>query len=125
MYEHPGDVMKVNPEPLPECSLNSVTDPEDAHKPLLPHGFAAEETIPRITKEVMIDVLDGKYDALFDHKTIVDCRFEYEYSGGHIEGAINFNDKEELTKKLFGGPVGPRSLVILHCEYSAHRAPIA
>ena len=29
------------------------------------------------------------------HRTpylIVDCRFEYEYHGGHIRGAVNLND---------------------------------
>ena len=125
MYEHPGDVMKAKAEPMPECNLNSVTDNEEAHKPVLPHFFAEEETIPRISKEVVIDVLDGKYSAQYDQSIIVDCRFEYEYNGGHIEGAINFNNKEELSKKLFEGPVGQKTLIILHCEYSAHRAPIA
>ena len=117
--------MKVNPEPMPECNLNSVTDAGEVYKPVLPHFFAAEETIPRINKEVMIDVLDGKYHTEYDQSIIVDCRFEYEYNGGHIEGAINFNNKEELAKKLFDGPISQKTLVILHCEYSAHRAPIA
>lgn len=24
---------------------------------------------------------------------IVDCRFDYEYNGGHIQGAINFSEE--------------------------------
>ena len=116
--------MKENPEPLPECSLTSIMDPEEAYKLVLPHFLAPEESIPRITKEVVVDVLDGKYDTHFDHKIIVDCRFEFEYEGGHIDGAINAIDKEALAQKLFEGPVGPRRLVILHCELSAHRAPL-
>ena len=117
--------MKANPEPLPEPNLNSVTAPGEKYKVVLPHKVEEDETIPRISKEVMIDVLDGKYNAQFDHQIIVDCRFEFEYNGGHIDGAINLVDKVELVKRVFEKPGGPRTLVILHCEYSAHRAPIS
>ncbi|PBP15549.1 hypothetical protein BUE80_DR013714, partial [Diplocarpon rosae] len=38
--------------------------------------------------------------SMFEHpgdRMIVDCRFEYEFDGGHIDGAVNYNDKELLT----------------------------
>ena len=73
----------------------------------------------------MVDVLDGKYDTSFERSLIVDCRFEYEFEGGHIDGAVNHNDKERLTNLLIdqAAPNG-RSLLIFHCEYSACRAPL-
>jgi M-phase inducer tyrosine phosphatase len=71
-----------------------------------------------------VEVLDGAYDHLYDNKVVIDCRFEYEYNGGHIEGALNFCDKEKLAERLFQAPSSDNTLLILHCEYSAHRAPL-
>ncbi len=125
MFEHPAEVMKREAtESLPAEGLRSVMDVDESHELLLPHFMADQESLPRITKETMINVLDGQYGERYDQTHIVDCRFEYEYDGGHIDGAINFNDKEELTNKLFESPTSDKTLLIFHCEYSAHRAPL-
>ena len=100
-------------------------DIDDSPELQLPHFVPEQDTIPRISKQTMIEVLDGKYAQCFDRSLVIDCRFEYEYTGGHIEGAINFNNKEELASKLFQEASLEKTLLIFHCEYSAHRAPIA
>ena len=104
--------------------LDSIMDIDDAPKMQLPHFNNDEESIPRITKDTMADVLDGKYGQCYERSLIVDCRFEYEYDGGHIGGAVNYNDKEALAKKLFEETSTGNTLLIFHCEYSVHRAPI-
>ena len=124
MYEHPGELTQQE-NVIPQ--LASIMDIEP-HVPQIPH-FHSDQVgdLPRITGETMIDVLDGKYSHVHDKVIVIDCRFEYEYNGGHISGAINFNDKEKLAEHLFDvtSPSSTsRSLVIFHCEYSAHRAPI-
>lgn len=128
MYEHPGDIMKPRTEIEESTSsaLQAVMDIQEAHEPCLPHFLSEDpiDTIPRIKKEVLLEVLDGKYADKFDQKMVIDCRFEYEYDGGHIEGAVNYNDKELLANELFQKQVGGRTLLIFHCEYSAHRAPL-
>ena len=128
MFESPGDVVGAKKEgPALTCNaLQSVMDLEEHHEPVLPHYFPEDEcdNIPRITRETMLEVLDGKYSENFEHKMVVDCRFEYEYEGGHIDGAINYNDKELLASQLVDNPMQGRTLLIFHCEYSAHRAPI-
>ena len=125
MFEHPGDVMKrEKTESVATEGLLSVMDVDDSHQLQLPHFVADQESLPRITKETMVNILDGHYTSQFDQSYVVDCRFEYEYNGGHIDGAINFNDKEELTNKLFDSLSPNRTLLILHCEYSVHRAPL-
>src|SRR5258706_7944012 len=43
---------------------------------------------------------------------------------GHIDGAINYNNKELLAGELFEAALPGKTLLIFHCEYSAHRAPI-
>ena len=60
---------------------------------------------------------------------MVDCRYQYEYSGGHILGAINCppNEKLMFIDWLFStehgiarkGPL----VLIMHCEFSQCRAP--
>ncbi|KAF4835841.1 M-phase inducer phosphatase [Colletotrichum tropicale] len=130
MFEHPGDVGKAKSEggdsspttPESHCGM----DADEVQEPLLPHFLADDptDTIPRITRETMVDLLDGKYSDKFDQKMVIDCRFEYEYEGGHIDGAVNYNNKDLLASQLFQHPMQGRTILIFHCEYSAHRAPM-
>ncbi|TWU74533.1 cell division cycle- protein [Metarhizium rileyi] len=128
MFEHPADIMKpkADEEEAHTSSLKSVMDIEEVHEPVLPHFLLEDpiDSIPRIARETLLDVLDGKFAEHFDQKMVIDCRFEYEYDGGHIEGAVNHNDKELLATQLFQTPITGRTLLIFHCEYSAHRAPL-
>ena len=127
MFEHPGEFLKeVEAVACSGAALQSVMDVDEAPSLLLPHFVPEEQpdSLPRIDRKTLIEVLDGKYSALYDEAVIVDCRFEYEYDGGHIEGALNFNDKEMLAMKLFEAKTTSRTLLIFHCEYSAHRAPL-
>lgn len=60
---------------------------------------------------------------------IVDCRFPYEYQGGHINGAININRTQDLEEYFLGDKNsdlmkgGDKICIIFHCEYSSHRGP--
>ena len=127
MFEHPGDVMKQEKEYVPS-GLQSIMDVDEFPTLKLPHfvpdGDRPEHgSLPRINHDTMINILDGKYSQQYEKTLIVDCRFEYEYEGGHIQGALNYNDKEQLAKDMFTGAQG-NTLVIFHCEYSNHRAPL-
>ncbi|PTB62934.1 Rhodanese-like protein [Trichoderma citrinoviride] len=129
MFESPSDVMKPKPEAALAASpilKSSVADIEEAHEPIIPHFLTDDptDTIPRITKETMLAILDGKYSDKFAQRMVIDCRFEYEYEGGHIDSAVNHNNKELLANQLFETPMDGLTLLIFHCEYSAHRAPL-
>lgn len=124
MFEHPGDVIKQEKVPFVAAGLDSIMDVDDIPRLQLPHFTSGDESLPRITKETMVSILDGKYGECYDRSVIIDCRFEYEYEGGHIDGAINVNDKEQLAGQLFDSPPSDKTLLVFHCEYSAHRAPI-
>ena len=126
MFEHPAEIIKQQESNQHvDASLQSIMDVDDIAQLKLPHFIPEQDTIPRITKQTMVEVLDGKYAQYYDRSLVIDCRFEYEYIGGHIEGAINFNNKEELASTLFQEASAQKTLLIFHCEYSAHRAPIA
>jgi len=126
MFENPGDIMRAKKDELPTSSLHTVMDVDELHQPVLPHFFqeGQPDSIPRITKETLLDILDGNFDGQYDQRMVIDCRFEYEFEGGHIDGAVNYNDKELLTSQLFHDILPGKTLLIFHCEYSAHRAPI-
>lgn len=131
MFEHPGDVMnaKQDKDNYTPSGLQSVMDIDDAPSLKLPHFTPPNEpdSLPRISTETMVNVLNGQFDHLYDQRVVVDCRFEYEYTGGHIEDAVNYCEKELLRERLFSSdmPGGTtNTLLILHCEYSAHRAPL-
>ncbi|KKY15178.1 putative m-phase inducer phosphatase [Phaeomoniella chlamydospora] len=121
MFEHPDEMFKADKsEPMP--SIMDIEGP--SYVPQLPHFVPDGETLPRITKETLVDVLDGKHNEKYEKLVIIDCRFEYEYNGGHIAEAVNFNDKEALSSRLFNIEPTSKALLVFHCEYSAHRAPI-
>lgn len=126
MFEHPGDVMKAKKDEQPSSTLHTVMDVDELHQPMLPHFFqeGQPDSIPRITKDTLLQVLGGNFVGQYDQRMIIDCRFEYEFEGGHIDGAVNYNDKELLTSQLFEASLPGKTLLIFHCEYSAHRAPI-
>ena len=122
MFEKPQDVREAKAGLEPNA-LDSIMDIDDTPQMQLPHQYKDQELIPRITKNTMVDVLDGKYGHCYERSLIVDCRFEYEYDGGHIDGAVNYNNKDEIAKKLFEEPSTGKTVLIFHCEYSVHRAP--
>ncbi|PYH90359.1 cell cycle control protein tyrosine phosphatase Mih1 [Aspergillus ellipticus CBS 707.79] len=126
MFEHPEDiVVEKQADYTTNAPLASITDIEGTPSLQLPHCFAEDQadTLPRIDKNILVELMDGQFHDRFDNIMVVDCRFEYEYEGGHITGAVNYNDKEYLAAELFANPK-PRTALVLHCEYSAHRAPI-
>jgi rhodanese-related sulfurtransferase len=127
MFQHPDDVMKEEQDNFDaQPALSPLMDIDQEPTLKLPNFVSENEPdgLPRITQETLLDVLDDKYREHYDHVKIIDCRFEYEYEGGHIEGAINFNDKQLLRSELFDKPSSASTLLIFHCEYSVHRAPL-
>lgn len=124
MYENSEDVIKPKEPANPK--LQSVMDMEEPAEPILPHFFPEDQNdnIPRLARATFLDILDGKFNEHYDNKLIIDCRFEYEYEGGHVADAVNYNDKELLASHLFQNQVEGRTLIVFHCEYSAHRAPL-
>ncbi|EQB60163.1 m-phase inducer phosphatase [Vairimorpha apis BRL 01] len=78
-------------------------------------GIGRSDSLQRISADVLCDLLLGKYNISF---RIIDCRFSYEYEGGHIKNAINISNIQK-AKILFKKP----KALIFHCEYSSVRAP--
>jgi rhodanese-related sulfurtransferase len=107
-----------SPAPL-EVSLNSSGE---IHR--LPSQHSPKDTIRRITPQTMVNVLDGVYQSCYNQLLIIDCRYPYEYLGGHIPGAININTPDAIDRLLLENPdKSSHTCIVFHCEFSSQRAP--
>lgn len=99
--------------------------------------------IPRISVEEFKKILkeyenrhktNGKFCKHFDELMIIDCRFNFEFNGGHIDGALNISSNTELEKLFFQDSIlnssplefnqNKRKLLVFHCEFSSYRGPM-
>ncbi|XP_018872899.1 M-phase inducer phosphatase 2 isoform X5 [Gorilla gorilla gorilla] len=81
-----------------------------------------------ISPETMVALLTGKFSNIVDKFVIVDCRYPYEYEGGHIKTAVNLPLERDAESFLLKSPITPCSLdkrviLIFHCEFSSERGP--
>jgi len=110
---------------------------------ILPCYKVKEDGLVRVAPDTVCDLLAGKYNSKIKRYHIIDCRFEYEYEGGHIENAIHVKEMGTLDSLLLsassgvhaGGEAlpqpsrsgelgdGEQVVLIFHCEFSAKRAP--
>lgn len=83
------------------------------------------QIVPLMILSQIIDVIDGKFNHMFDKIIIVDCRYPYEYVGGHVPGAVNINTLDAAERFFFNEPPAPDQhvMVVFHCEFSSERAP--
>ncbi|GLB35383.1 putative rhodanese Homology domain containing protein [Lyophyllum shimeji] len=106
----------------------------EAHGKILPCHRVREDGLMRISVQTLNDLLDGKYESQIVDHHIIDCRFDYEYAGGHIPGAVNINTTAAVEELLLGpsltkprpstsGDSVKKTILVFHCEFSAKRAP--
>ncbi|XP_030747369.1 M-phase inducer phosphatase-like [Sitophilus oryzae] len=116
-------------EKVKEAVEKSESDSDligDFSKPyILPLITGSHPDLKSISSLTMSNVIRGKYTPMLNSFLIIDCRYPYEYNGGHIEGAINIYTQEQCLK-LLHKPVkqaGGRHILIFHCEFSMERGP--
>jgi len=76
----------------------------------------------------MIDLLRDKYSSEIEQLHIIDCRYPYEYDGGHISIAKNLFTRPQIYQQYFRSPIkskdpSKRIVFVFHCEFSSERAP--
>ncbi|KAF5100139.1 hypothetical protein D0Z03_000860 [Geotrichum reessii] len=138
MFQNPKDVLKTSSEKKSQFAAVTTTGeaidsmPTEQLSVLSQEGCSLksytvdQDAFRRIDRNTLCEILDGQHRDLYSRHVVVDCRFQYEYEGGHITGAVNINTKERLQEVLIANaPVvpGERTLLVFHCEYSAHRGP--
>ncbi|OAG31186.1 hypothetical protein NEDG_01599 [Nematocida displodere] len=86
-------------------------------------GVGPSDAILRISSETLISLLSGKIGGRY---VLIDCRFEYEYAGGHISTAENVMTQTgvyHLFNSCLEQGVGSETIFVFYCEYSSVRAP--
>jgi rhodanese-related sulfurtransferase len=115
--------------PLPCPDFNDVRDPEQEVKEtvrigsIIPIMVSFLATIPHITPQTFLRILQGEFDQTFEKWVVLDCRFQHEYVGGHVCGALNLTTLEEL-KELYDYYLGRQVCFVFHCEFSQERGPM-
>ncbi|KAF4023880.1 hypothetical protein G4228_016129 [Cervus hanglu yarkandensis] len=118
----------------PKGTIENILDNDprdligDFSKGYLFHTVAGKhQDLKYISPEIIASVLNGKFANLIKEFVIIDCRYPYEYEGGHIKGAVNLHMEEEVEEFLLKKPIVPtdgrRVIVVFHCEFSSERGP--
>lgn len=97
--------------------------------PLIP---GRHQDLKSITPSTLAGIIRGDYSMVASFK-IIDCRYPYEFEGGHIAGAQNFYTKQQVQEELLnlktknGQPetqeAQKRHIIVFHCEFSSERGP--
>eukprot|EP01111_Echinosteliopsis_oligospora_P016338 TRINITY_DN6744_c0_g1_i1.p1 TRINITY_DN6744_c0_g1~~TRINITY_DN6744_c0_g1_i1.p1 ORF type:complete len:376 (+),score=77.56 TRINITY_DN6744_c0_g1_i1:288-1415(+) len=81
----------------------------------------------RIDGDTVERLLSGEFDHMLERYIIMDCRYDYEYEGGHIQGAIRMSPElifdYEMPEPIRKGDNRLPTVIIMHCEFSSVRAP--
>ncbi|VDI63911.1 M-phase inducer phosphatase [Mytilus galloprovincialis] len=88
----------------------------------LPTVTGKHSDLKSITSQTLADVVNGDYDDVISDYKIIDCRYPYEFVGGHVRGAENMYLHETILT-LLQEPTKDKQIVIFHCEFSSERGP--
>ncbi|XP_033880285.2 cell division cycle 25 homolog d [Acipenser ruthenus] len=78
-----------------------------------PHVLCAEkgdhQDLHYVSPQTVASVLRGEYNGAVERYLIIDCRYPYEYEGGHIRGSLNLHSESQLLAALLQEPALSRS----------------
>ena len=119
-----GDISSMTRRAMSESTTSKMSENGLIHH--LPCFDSPHDAIKRISPDTLIDLLEGKFSGIYDRLLVIDCRYPYEFEGGHIPTALNVNNPEYIEELLFeeaqAGNNGSTAIVF-HCEFSSERAP--
>ena len=125
--------------------MSALNRSEDKDEPDLIGDFSKPYVLPLIegrhrdlkciTSETVARLLKGDFDDKVANFKIIDCRYPYEYEGGHITGAKNLYTQEQIIEEFLTKQKteqqqtrneesgSKRNIIIFHCEFSSERGP--
>lgn len=99
----------------------------------LPLMEGRHRDLKSISPDTMAALLRSSFDKQVASFKIIDCRYPYEFEGGHIRGALNLYTQEQILEELIRSKteaptvepndVIKRNIVVFHCEFSSERGP--
>ncbi|XP_051763311.1 cell division cycle 25 homolog d isoform X2 [Ctenopharyngodon idella] len=130
------------------ADLSLIGDFSKQH--LLPVEGAGHPELHCVSAETVASLIRGQFGPAVEDFLIVDCRYPYEYQGGHIKGAVNLYTESQIQQAVHQASAGalspcaagndwwaarpsdslpdeegssPRKLIVFHCEFSSERGP--
>ncbi|XP_017072222.1 cdc25-like protein phosphatase twine [Drosophila eugracilis] len=81
-----------------------------------------------ISCETLARLIQGEYDQQLGSQggyEIIDCRYPYEFLGGHIQGAKNLYTRGQIQEAFpnLTSNQEERRIYVFHCEFSSERGP--
>ncbi|KAF0688268.1 Aste57867_20138 [Aphanomyces stellatus] len=127
-----SDELKENETPVPLILNRSMSSPGPmaafgAYTPILPVIKSSKHPdLNVISPETVKLLLDGDFDSALDGGFhLVDCRFQHEFLGGSLRGAVSLALPPLVEDRFFRAPTdaSTRTALVFFCEFSAKRAP--
>lgn len=106
----------------------------DFSKPyILPLMDGRHRDLKSISCDTMARLVRGEFNNVANYR-IIDCRYPYEFEGGHIRGAQNLYTHEQILEEFLthqktemeqrkANADKLRNILIFHCEFSSERGP--
>ncbi|XP_048748059.2 M-phase inducer phosphatase 2-like [Ostrea edulis] len=95
----------------------------------LPTILGKHPDLKSVTNDTVVDVISGRYQHTIGSYLIIDCRYPYEYEGGHVPGAINVHRPDGIKaildqhQSMRNTAAEKRHILIFYCEFSSERGP--
>uniref|UniRef100_T1GQS4 protein-tyrosine-phosphatase n=1 Tax=Megaselia scalaris TaxID=36166 RepID=T1GQS4_MEGSC len=129
MSMNDAEIMSALSRPTTEEHIGDHSKPY-----VLPLIKGHHNDLKSITCDTMAQLLRGEFDDKIASYKVIDCRYPYEFQGGHIQGAVNWYNQDMIlenlvnNKNLFPKDSGKggeeqRYILVFHCEFSSERGP--
>lgn len=131
--------VSMNETMIKNALSRSSSDPDligDFTKPFcLPHIEGRHNDLRSISVDTMAELVRGDFDDSVASFKVIDCRYPYEFEGGHIRNAKNLYTQEQVLEELVApitgeaqlnsgaDSTGKRHILVFHCEFSSERGP--
>ncbi|XP_060537304.1 M-phase inducer phosphatase-like [Cylas formicarius] len=94
----------------------------------LPLVNGKHQDLKAISAETLARLIKGEFSNTVASFKVIDCRYPYEFKGGHIDGAVNIYTKEQIGELLNDNKIPSansvkRNILVFHCEFSSERGP--
>lgn len=94
----------------------------------LPLTNGRHQDLKSITSETLARLMKGEFTETVESFKVIDCRYPYEFKGGHISGAVNIYTKDQISELLQKSRIpststSKRHILVFHCEFSSERGP--
>lgn len=98
----------------------------------LPLMDGRHSDLKSVSVHTMARLLRGEFKDSVASFKVIDCRYPYEFDGGHIRDALNLYTQEHIITELVNtktetpkvAPDMPmHNIVVFHCEFSSERGP--